>query len=96
MSDTRKIDTFSFEPSNEKPLDKVVSDSDKNVFPPKDDYVPAVNITPQKHRIVIESDGRMFREMPDGNRIEITDEATQKLIKDKLNNKSRGGTDRGE
>ncbi len=95
MSDTRKIDTFSFEPSESKPLDRVVSDANKNVFPPKDEYIPAVNITPAKHKIVVEQNGKIFREMPDGKRIEITDEATKKTIMERYN-KSRGGTDRGE
>ena len=95
MSDTRKIDTFSFEPSENKPLEKVVGDADKNVFPPRDEYIPAVNIVPVKHKIVLDPDGKVYREMPDGKRIEITDEAIKKMVIERIN-KSRGGTDRGE
>ena len=53
MSDTRKINTFSFEPSEERPLDIVIGSADKTTIPPKDEYTPAINIVPLRNKITI-------------------------------------------
>lgn len=101
MSDTKKIDTFSFNPNYERPLDKVIIEADKMVFPPKDELkpveerVPSIQIEQITHyNIVLGEDGKIYRVMPDGNRIEIVNEDIKKKVIEE--SKGKGGPERVE
>ncbi len=95
MSDTKKINTFSFKPSKDKPLDQVFDHAKKVIIPPKEEYISSVYVTPLRNKVVIEQSGEIYRDI-DGKKVKVEDEDVKKLIIEAIKNKEKTGAELGE